>query len=1192
MWEFCKFEIKYRLKHISTFVFTILLVGFAILLNMAAGGAIGGTVVNMSGTGDKVAVNSPFIIYAFSLVLSFFCIFVMASLINHSFNKDLESKFYHILFTKPVKKYQYIFGRFLGNFFLMTGIFIVTLIALAISVYIPGMEKDMIITSKLSWYLNPLFVMILPNFYFMGALFIASVIITKKTSSVFGMGFLLFISSSVAGLLTSKIDNQAIASLLDPFGQKAFELSLKGWTSAEMNTQAIGLTYYMLLNRVVWILLSTVMLIFAWKKFNFEFSFKSRKKKELIDFTEQSMLDNNLPEFNFICNFQTRFLQFKSAFCFHLKQIIKAPAIYYVTILGLLFMVIAVIQSSMIFGTQTLPVTYHVANVVYGGFMIFMLLIITYFSGELIWSSRENKFNQIEDAMPVSTFSAFFSKFSAMAVLIAVYIFLMMLTGIIYQMFKGYHNYEIGLYLKILFVQHYPRYLMLLFLSFFIHNFVNHKYAAHFIFVIFVLGRGFLSQFGIEHYLLIPFSAPGVTYSDMSGFGPNVTPAFWFTFHWILISFILGGITVMNWKTGVQQNYGKNYLRKLKSKTAIIYNGVFIALTIASTLYIYYNTNIINTFITSKKQEKLQAQYEKTYKRFEKQNQPKIQDIKLNVELYPENREMHSNGSFVLKNIGETSIDTLLVHYYSDIDLNDLALSVSAELVKHDEIMGLKLYKLSDSLSPNDSLIMNFDISYTSKGFKNSGANHEILENGSFLHSHYFPAIGYNRRYEIVNERKRKKYNLPEQSVMPETKDPWGLSVNYISTDANWISFEATVSTSSDQIALSPGELVKSWTENDRNYFTYKLDKNMLNFYTFLSARYEVKKDKWNDIDLEIYYHHAHPYNLDSMMLGLKESLDYYTNAFGPYPHSILRIAEFPRYGYYAQAFPTLIPFSEGIGFIADVQENTIDYPYYVTAHEVGHQWWAHQVIGGWTRGTIMLSESFTEYSSLMVVKQRFGDYLYRKQLRYALDQYLMGRSSETKYELPLTQVENQQYLFYNKGMLVMNATSRLLGEDVLNQALKEFLQQTKYTANPYTDSEEFMKVLDPFVPDSLKILIDDLFNKIVIFEHKIEKVSSETLEDGRFKITLDFTTEKRYYDEKGHPEIKDYSQWIEIGLINDSYSKGKKIKNVYQVDKVFVQQRNNSVEIISDKKPSEIIIDPYFLTLDLIPYNNFEKVK
>jgi hypothetical protein len=102
---------------------------------------------------------------------------------------------------------------------------------------------------------------------------------------------------------------------------------------------------------------------------------------------------------------------------------------------------------------------------------------------------------------------------------------------------------------------------------------------------------------------------------------------------------------------------------------------------------------------------------------------------------------------------------------------------------------------------------------------------------------------------------------------------------------------------------------------------------------------------------------------------------------------------------------------SESIGFIAKVNDKNpkdIDYPFYVTAHEVAHQWWGHQLVGGNTRGASVLSETLAEYSALMVMKKSFGAGKMRRFLRYDLDQYLMGRALERKKELPLAENETR----------------------------------------------------------------------------------------------------------------------------------------------------------------------------------------
>jgi ABC-2 type transport system permease protein len=110
------------------------------------------------------------------------------------------------------------------------------------------------------------------------------------------------------------------------------------------------------------------------------------------------------------------------------------------------------------------------------------------------------------------------------------------------------------------------------------------------------------------------------------------------------------------------------------------------------------------------------------------------------------------------------------------------------------------------------------------------------------------------------------------------------------------------------------------------------------------------------------------------MESSMKKSLDYYITNFGPYYHKQVRIIEFPKYDSFAQAFPGTMPYSESIGFIAKIEdEDDIDMVFYVVAHEMGHQYWAHQLIGSEMQGATMLSETFSQYSALMVMEKEYG---------------------------------------------------------------------------------------------------------------------------------------------------------------------------------------------------------------------------
>ena len=206
---------------------------------------------------------------------------------------------------------------------------------------------------------------------------------------------------------------------------------------------------------------------------------------------------------------------------------------------------------------------------------------------------------------------------------------------------------------------------------------------------------------------------------------------------------------------------------------------------------------------------------------------------------------------------------------------------------------------------------------------------------------------------------KNTTYRKSAKEPFPET-DSLGQITNFLGDDADHIKFEIKMSTSPDQIAIAPGYLQKEWEEEGRRYFHYKMDVPMFNFYSMISARYEVVREAWETpqgrpVNLEVYYHKGHEYNLDRMMGSMKHSISYYEEHFSPYQFRQMRIMEFPRYSTFAQSFANTVPYSEGIGFILKPDEDDVDMNYYVTAHEMAHQWWGHQVIPANVQGAAMV---------------------------------------------------------------------------------------------------------------------------------------------------------------------------------------------------------------------------------------------
>ena len=295
---------------------------------------------------------------------------------------------------------------------------------------------------------------------------------------------------------------------------------------------------------------------------------------------------------------------------------------------------------------------------------------------------------------------------------------------------------------------------------------------------------------------------------------------------------------------------------------------------------------------------------------------------------------------------------------------------------------------------------------------------------------------------------------------------------------------------------------------------------------------------------------------------------------------------EFPRYAEFAQTLANTIRYSEGIGFIAQVEKDDIDYPFFVTAHEVAHQWWGHQLVGADVKGAAMLSETLAEYSALMVMEREFGRAQIGRFLRYELDQYLRGRGSEGRAEMPLALVENQQYIHYNKGALAMYALRDYIGEARVNAALKAFLDQWKYKGPPYPTSRDLLVHLRAATPDSLGYLIDDLFERVTLYDNAVERATYRRLRNGSYQVDVRVRARKVRADSLGNETQVPLDDRIEIGVFGAS----KEIP--LYLAKHRIRAGVQTVRVIVKEMPERAGIDPLHKLIDREGDDNVREVE
>ncbi len=1201
--EIFLFELKLWFKRPAVYIFFTIFFLFSVFAMLTVAGVIGS-----SDNDSNTIVNSAKAVTDFITKINtgFVGLIILITIIAPAVYKDFQYNMHPLLFTKPISKFGYMIGRFTASFFVALFVLSGSIFGHIMMCAIFGnSDTHRFGAIHLMNYIQPFVYFIIPNTLLVGAIFFSLVTFSRNMIAGYVGCIAFVIIKNIANALLSNIDNQTLAAIVEPFGTQAFRSLTRYWSPDEQNNLLIPFEGVLLYNRLLWLGISMgisalTFYRFQFSQFNNPISFFGRKNnnKTLSLSSAPVLALSDIPKA--IQNFSAKFSWYQTWFLakFEFNKIVKSIFFIIIAFLAVASLMLVVPLSGAIYGTSTYPLTYQILEV--GGALakLFLNIIIIFYAGVLVWRERDAKVEELVGTAPVKLFVNFSSKLIALIMVQAVLLFVIMLTGIAIQMYYGYYKFEILQYIKELYGIQLIGLALTCALTMSIQAICNNRYVGYFVCILILSIPVLFELLEWRNQLaLYNSNGPELQYSDMNGYGHIIFSYSIFKLYWVGFAMILIVFSNLMWARGKEKGF-KNRLRTARSlfnAKAKLIMAISVLIFLLTGRFIYYNTTILNKNISSIQEEKSQADFEKKYKHYTKTQQPRIVTANWNVDIFPEERGVKMNGYYILKNKSTRNVDSIIVNLNTSIHINKFQFDRPATKVIDDTENGFYVYKLSQPLKPNDSLKFNISIDYFPKGFKSS-ATTSIVYNGTFFNSEFMPSLGYNEQMELTEEATRKKYDLPKKERMAKVTDNVARMNTYISNDADWINFECTVSTSVDQIAVAPGYLLKQWNENGRNYFHYKMDCKILNFYSFLSARYEVKRDKWKnlatgeDVAIEIYYNKGHEYNLDRMINGIKKSLDYYTKNFSPYQHKQVRILEFPRYATFAQSFPNTIPFSEGIGFVAKVNDAdplSIDYPFYVTAHEVAHQWWAHQVIGGNVQGSTLMSEMMSQYSALMVMEKEFGKPAMKKFLKYEMRNYLQARAMEGKKELPLMLVENQQYIHYNKGSIIMYALRDYIGEDSLNAALRKYISKVAYQEPPYTNSIEFIRYLRASTPDSLKYIINDMFETITMYENKVSKCSYTKTKDGKYLVKISIESKKFRADSVGKMKDIPVADWIDIGVFGNKEVAGKKTDTELYLQKRKITKNNMDFEIIVNELPVKVGFDPYNKLIDRTPDNN-----
>lgn len=1182
-WEIVRFEIGSQTRRVSTWLYfvVLLVISFYLSLELSADYA----------RADGSLANGPFLVAVMSLLWSTIGVLVASAIAGEVAARDTQIRMDPLVYTAPVSKTAYLGGRFLSAFTLYAVMLLAVLIGVRLAEAMPS-QADVVGPFRPAAYLSAYAFLLLPNAFVATALMFSMAALTRRAVVSYFAGLILVGASAFNWTVVAGTWGRwELAKLLDPFGATVLgELSMV-WIPAERSTRSIDLQGALLWNRVVWLALAVGVLALTHRRFHFAHPLarlgwlnRWRRRSRLADRPEprRSVVSRSV---------RRRFGVATGA-----RQMIAVASESFHAIVGGWGGVILVATAAFLvlsatpaphMGVPLVPTTGRLLTFLAAPLAnpqeinwIVVPVLLVFSAGELIWREREARLNEITDATPVADWVPLVGKFVGLSLVLVVLQALAMAGGLLTQALQGRRDFEISLYTETLFGLQLADYLLFALLALVLHTLVNHKYIGHLAGVLAYAVIAVGPTLGLEHHLVLYQSDPGWSYSDLRGFDPFIAAWLWFKLYWAAWAVLLALVAMLFRVQGTETNLRSRVELARRRWTRRTRRTAAAALTLILAIgaFIFYNTNLLNAYATAADDMSRRADYERRYGEYRNVPQPQLTGTTLEVEIYPERREVAIHGAFHLLNATTSAIDTIHLATKAGVDTS-VRFDPPASEVLVDDRLGYRIYALALPLPPGGSLRLDFEIRFTPRGFSNRGSDASVVGNGTyFTNRAWVPAIGYQAERELRSAGERRAHGLPVRSMMPMPVDR---DARVDPERTARVAFDAVVGTASGQIAVAPGRLRRTWTENGRQYFHYVADAPIRNDYAFFSAAYAVREAQWQGapgtppVSIEIVHHPAHAWNVDRMVRSAQASLDYYTKIIGHYPHGQLRFVEHAGDTVSLHASPINISYEEPFALLNPSGDpRNIDLPFALVAHEVAHQWWGNALTPAEAEGAGLLTETLAWYSALGVVEQTLGREHLQRLLDMMREVYLRPAA---RANVPLLRSDDQ-FLAYRKGPFAMYALREYVGAGRVDATLRRLFERYGAGVTPLPTSLDLYRELQAITPRSSQRLLADLFETNTFWELTTHNVTVEPAA-GAWQVTLDVQARKVVVDEGGVESDVPMDDPIEVGVFAGAPGQG--LGDTLYLQQHRVRSGRQRIVVTVPHAPARAGIDPRHLLID-----------
>ena len=1189
-----KFELSVHLRQISFWVAFAVMLGIGIAFASLENFSIG------TGAGSKVKGNGAIPIALTVSAFGLFSIFFSAVFVVTGVMRDETYKFMEIIHSTKVKTIDLIVSRMLGVWIATVLSLIGIVIGTMAGQFMPWADSETFQPFNILHFVQPTILFIVINALLVSSIYTLIAVSTRNKAFVYVSAVGLFVLYIIAGIIAGENPDEWLAALIDPFGGTSLALETQYWPAAEQNNKMAPLSGWLGFNRLIYLALSLFIFSAAYKLSvrgfkNGKIKSKKNENENTKVSTYISPIKPNLGRIYSLKSFWLRII-------FEYKSTVKTTAFIILFAIALVLFGITLFASLYLGASTSLPTSNLMTELAIGSMLIPLVIIMVFFGSDLMWRDRTSNIHGILDATPVKNSTLLFAKWGALALLILTLILGLLVAGMIAQLIFGWGNIPVvpSTFLAIGLVSFFTTFFFQGMLVMFIQNFMPGRIIGMFVgagalvSLIFVIGN-----LPFYHPLMNYGSIGAGAYSEMGGFSAPKSYGWEFAY-WAGFLLILGTISTWIWRRGYQVSLAgrlrsiRDNLTAYSLSAAILGVSLFLGFGVLGS-----QSYTAEKYVNSNQVEKIRAEFEKSVAGIWQDLEPRITKVSVLADFFPENQTATFDGTYIIDNPHEETIERVTLSSGVGIDnITKLKIEGGTEVADDDISKKLKkeydilTIKFDPALAPGEKREVKFSTKFNGSTLTESS---DILRNGTFLNNSDALLIFGNLETQFIsNPDKRRKYDLGDRVEWPDRENEEARKYHLLTSAsgyADFVDFDAKICTTENQIPVAPGKFISEDISNGRRCRVYKSINPILNFFSFMTAEYELQRQTWNNpagdnIDLEIYFHPTHNYNIELMFDSMKQALSTYTETFSPYQYAQLRIMEFP-YQSFAQAFAGTVPFSENIGFVQNPGDSDdpkrVDYASYVTMHEIGHQWFAHQLIGAFAKGSNLLSEGLTENATMLAYENHY-DFTKARRMHEerTTQQYLTQRTFDNDDEPVLAKAEGQPYLNYNKTSWVFWGMRHIIGNEVVQNSVKRMLREHNGNMGaPYPTTLELIKILNEEVNPKYHKLIDDYWNKITFWELSFTSDVEILQKDKSFEVSVPITLDKKYAAEKDGKETsvndieeESLNEWVEISFYIED-PEDDLGANPFHSKLVQLSEPKTVLKFNLEEKPKYIVLDP-----------------